>query len=130
MTELADRFRALHDPSQPTASYRETIQFVEFELATAQGLELVDEVLQVLRDLRPLDRWVLARVVDELSRHGDRAALLAWLEAAGIAGFGQSSWGPTGFAIVASGLQQCLTDGEGIDSVDVKKMEKLFLSLA
>ena len=35
-----------------------------------------------------------------------------------------------GFAIVASGLQQCLTDGEGIDSVDVKKMEKLFLSLA
>jgi DNA-binding FrmR family transcriptional regulator len=35
-----------------------------------------------------------------------------------------------GFAIVASGLQQCLTAGGGIDSVDVKKMEKLFLSLA
>ncbi len=35
-----------------------------------------------------------------------------------------------GFAIVASGLQQCLTAGDGIDSVDVKKMEKLFLSLA
>ena len=35
-----------------------------------------------------------------------------------------------GFAIVASGLQQCLADGEGTDSVDVKKMEKLFLSLA
>lgn len=35
-----------------------------------------------------------------------------------------------GFAIVASGLQQCLTNGEGIDSVDVKKMERLFLSLA
>lgn len=35
-----------------------------------------------------------------------------------------------GFAIVASGLQQCLADGDGIDSVDVKKMEKLFLSLA
>ena len=35
-----------------------------------------------------------------------------------------------GFAIVASGLQQCLAEGEGIDSVDVKKMEKLFLSLA
>ncbi|HEX5986404.1 MAG TPA: metal-sensitive transcriptional regulator [Nocardioides sp.] len=35
-----------------------------------------------------------------------------------------------GFAIVASGLQRCLTNGEGIDSVDVKKMEKLFLSLA
>jgi DNA-binding FrmR family transcriptional regulator len=35
-----------------------------------------------------------------------------------------------GFAIVASGLQQCLSAGESIDSVDVKKMEKLFLSLA
>ena len=35
-----------------------------------------------------------------------------------------------GFAIVASGLQQCLTAGDGIDGVDAKKMEKLFLSLA
>ena len=35
-----------------------------------------------------------------------------------------------GFAIVATGLQQCLSTGDGIDSVDVKKLEKLFLSLA
>jgi DNA-binding FrmR family transcriptional regulator len=35
-----------------------------------------------------------------------------------------------GFAIVASGLQECLTRGDGVDGVDVKKMEKLFLSLA
>jgi DNA-binding FrmR family transcriptional regulator len=35
-----------------------------------------------------------------------------------------------GFAIVASGLQQCLTSGDDVDSLDVKKMEKLFLSLA
>ena len=35
-----------------------------------------------------------------------------------------------GFAIVATGLQQCLTTGDGLDSVDAKKMEKLFLSLA
>ena len=35
-----------------------------------------------------------------------------------------------GFAIVATGLQQCLTNGDRLDSVDVKKMEKLFLSLA
>jgi len=35
-----------------------------------------------------------------------------------------------GFAIVATGLQQCLTDGEGLDSVDARKLEKLFLSLA
>ena len=35
-----------------------------------------------------------------------------------------------GFVIVATGMQQCLTSGDDIDSVDVKKMEKLFLSLA
>ena len=36
-----------------------------------------------------------------------------------------------GFAIVASGLQQCLVEGDGnVDNLDVKKMEKLFLSLA
>jgi DNA-binding FrmR family transcriptional regulator len=35
-----------------------------------------------------------------------------------------------GFAIVASGLQQCLTAGGGVGSEDVRKMEKLFLSLA
>jgi DNA-binding FrmR family transcriptional regulator len=35
-----------------------------------------------------------------------------------------------GFAVVASGLQQCLTSGDDVDSLDVKKMEKLFLSLA
>jgi DNA-binding FrmR family transcriptional regulator len=35
-----------------------------------------------------------------------------------------------GFAIVATGLQQCLTNGDDVDSVDVKKMERLFLSLA
>lgn len=35
-----------------------------------------------------------------------------------------------GFAIVASGLRQCLTQDPNADNVDVKKMEKLFLSLA
>ncbi len=34
-----------------------------------------------------------------------------------------------GFAVVATGLKQCIADG-GTDSLDVQKMEKLFLSLA
>ena len=34
-----------------------------------------------------------------------------------------------GFAIVAIGLKQCITE-EGAESIDVQKMEKLFLSLA
>jgi len=35
-----------------------------------------------------------------------------------------------GFAIVAAGLQQCLTYEGGANQLDVQKMEKLFLSLA
>jgi DNA-binding FrmR family transcriptional regulator len=35
-----------------------------------------------------------------------------------------------GFAIVATGLRQCLVEGADDDGVDVAKMEKLFLSLA
>ncbi len=35
-----------------------------------------------------------------------------------------------GFAIVATGLQHCLVTNGDVDGVDVKKMEKLFLSLA
>ncbi len=36
----------------------------------------------------------------------------------------------TGYGIVATGLHQCLAAGDGPQSVDVKKMEKLFLGLA
>ena len=35
-----------------------------------------------------------------------------------------------GFAIVATGLRQCLANGDALGSVDVKNLEKLFLSLA
>lgn len=34
-----------------------------------------------------------------------------------------------GYALVSTGLQQCIAEG-GVDSVDAKKMEKLFLALA
>ncbi|HWJ09382.1 MAG TPA: metal-sensitive transcriptional regulator [Nocardioides sp.] len=37
--------------------------------------------------------------------------------------------GRGGYALVATGLQKCLIEG-GPDSVDAKKMEKLFLALA
>ncbi len=35
-----------------------------------------------------------------------------------------------GFAIIASGLHQCLAEGGGVDGVDARKLERLFLSLA
>jgi DNA-binding FrmR family transcriptional regulator len=36
----------------------------------------------------------------------------------------------SGFAIVTTGLQQCLANGDEGDGVDVAKLEKLFLALA
>ena len=35
-----------------------------------------------------------------------------------------------GFALISTGLKQCLIESGGADSVDSEKMEKLFLSLA
>jgi DNA-binding FrmR family transcriptional regulator len=36
-----------------------------------------------------------------------------------------------GFAVIASGLRQCVTaDGEAGEELDLKRMERLFLSLA
>jgi DNA-binding FrmR family transcriptional regulator len=35
-----------------------------------------------------------------------------------------------GFAIIATGLKQCLAEPDGADSVDTHTLEKLFLSLA
>jgi len=35
-----------------------------------------------------------------------------------------------GFAIIATGLKQCLVESGGADNIDSAQMEKLFLSLA
>ena len=35
-----------------------------------------------------------------------------------------------GFAIISSGLKQCLADPDSADSMDTEALEKLFLSLA
>jgi DNA-binding FrmR family transcriptional regulator len=35
-----------------------------------------------------------------------------------------------GFAIIATGMRQCLTQSDGEEKLDVAKLEKLFLSLA
>ncbi|HEY8721975.1 metal-sensitive transcriptional regulator [Pengzhenrongella sp.] len=35
-----------------------------------------------------------------------------------------------GFAIIATGLKQCLTESDGTETPDLHKLEKLFLSLA
>lgn len=35
-----------------------------------------------------------------------------------------------GFAIIAAGMKQCLVESDGENTLDVQKLEKLFLSLA
>jgi DNA-binding FrmR family transcriptional regulator len=35
-----------------------------------------------------------------------------------------------GFSIISTSLKQCLMEPDGADSVDIKVLEKLFLSLA
>ena len=35
-----------------------------------------------------------------------------------------------GFAIIATGLKQCLAQSDGVETADSKTMERLFLSLA
>jgi DNA-binding FrmR family transcriptional regulator len=35
-----------------------------------------------------------------------------------------------GFAIIATGMRQCLIEADGVETVPVQKLEKLFLSLA
>jgi len=66
----------------------------------------------------------LASVVRMMEEGSDCESVLTQLAAV------NKAIGRSGYAIVATGLQNCLDAGDGIDSVDVKKMEKLFLALA
>jgi beta-RFAP synthase len=73
-------------------------------------------VMQLLPGLATADLAAVAEAVGEIQRRvGDHfapaqggrftsravAEVLAWLEAQGVRGVGQSSWGPTGFALLA-----------------------------
>ena len=102
----------LHGPAEHEA-FRSLPQFPErlagelCRLILMQGLPALAEA-----DLQPFGEAVTElqrRVGDYFApAQGGRfasphvAAALAWLESAGIAGFGQSSWGPTGFAFAAN----------------------------
>jgi DNA-binding FrmR family transcriptional regulator len=66
----------------------------------------------------------LGRVIKMLEDGTDCESVLTQLAAV------NKALSRSGYAIVATGLQRCLTDADGSDGVDVAKMEKLFLSLA
>jgi DNA-binding FrmR family transcriptional regulator len=66
----------------------------------------------------------LASVIRMLEEGSDCESVLTQLAAV------NKALSRSGYAIVATGLQRCLTEGDGLDGVDVAKMEKLFLALA
>jgi DNA-binding FrmR family transcriptional regulator len=66
----------------------------------------------------------LASVIRMIEEGSDCEAVLTQLAAV------TKALSRSGYAIVANGLQHCLTEGDGPDGVDIKKMERLFLSLA
>lgn len=66
----------------------------------------------------------LARVISMMEEGADCEDVLTQLAAV------TKALDRTGYAVVASGLNQCIRSGDDPDSVDVKKLEKLFLTLA
>jgi DNA-binding FrmR family transcriptional regulator len=66
----------------------------------------------------------LGRVIKMLEDGTDCEAVLTQLAAV------NKALSRSGYAIVATGLQRCLTEGDADGAVDVAKMEKLFLALA
>jgi DNA-binding FrmR family transcriptional regulator len=66
----------------------------------------------------------LAHVIQLMEDGADCEAVLTQLAAV------TKALSRSGYAIVATGLQHCVTEGGGIDGEDAKRMEKLFLSLA
>lgn len=81
------------------------------------------------QDLRPIILRMkrahghLASVIRMMEEGSDCESVLTQLAAV------NKALARSGFAIVATGLQECLADGPA-DEADLKKMEKLFLSLA
>jgi DNA-binding FrmR family transcriptional regulator len=66
----------------------------------------------------------LGSVIKMLEEGADCEAVLTQLAAV------SKALSRSGFAIVSTGLQHCLAEGDGLGGVDVAKMEKLFLALA
>jgi DNA-binding FrmR family transcriptional regulator len=86
-------------------------------------LENADAVGDVIKRLRRVEGQI-AGVIRMLEAGRDCEDVVTQLAAVSRA------LDKAGFAIIATGLQQCITQGEGGDGVDRARLEKLFLSLA
>jgi DNA-binding FrmR family transcriptional regulator len=86
-------------------------------------LEDTDVVSDVIKRLRRAEGQ-LAGVIRMLETGRDCEDVVTQLAAVSRA------LDKAGFAVIATGLQQCIRDGEDGNGVDRARLEKLFLSLA
>lgn len=94
------------------------------EVAPGRGIELdPTEMGKVVNRLKRA-QGQLAGVVRMLEEGRDCEDVVTQLSAV------SKALDRAGFAIIASGLKQCLIDSDGEDTLDVQKLQKLFLSLA
>lgn len=85
-----------------------------------------------------LDPSEMGKVINRLKRaHGQLAGVLRMLEEGRDCedivmqlSAVSSALDKAGFAIIATGMRQCLMQSDGKETLDVQKLEKLFLSLA
>ena len=66
----------------------------------------------------------LASVIRMMEQGSDCESVLTQLAAV------NKALSRAGYAIVATGMQHCLLETDGVGDVDAKKLEKLFLALA
>ena len=85
-----------------------------------------------------LDPDQMGKVVDRLTRaQGQLAGVLRMLEEGRDCqdlvtqlSAVSTALNRAGFAIIATGMRQCLIEADGVETLPVQKLEKLFLSLA
>jgi DNA-binding FrmR family transcriptional regulator len=86
----------------------------------------------------PLDPSEMGKVINRLKRaQGQLSGVLKMLEAGRNCedivtqlSAVSRALDRAGFAIIATGMRQCLVETDGAETVNVQKLEKLFLSLA
>lgn len=92
--------------------------------ANGRGIELAPKEMGKVVNRLKRAQGQLAGVVRMLEEGRDCEDVVTQLSAV------SKALDRAGFAIIASGLRQCLIDSGGEETLDVQKLQKLFLSLA
>ncbi len=87
-------------------------------------MELEDSASRPVVDRLERARAQLARVIEMMERGSDCESLVTELAVV------DKAIAAAGYAMVATGLQQCLATGADVDDDDFQRMERLFLGFA